>query len=223
MSKILIVTAHPDDEVLGCGGMIAKYSEIHDFYCFIFGEGALARDDSNLEDVRLLRAQQQAAATILGIRGSLVLDQPDNRFDSVPFLSFVKSIEQFSEQRGPFDYVFTHYQGDLNVDHQIVSKATQTAFRPQPDSQCEGLFFYEVLSSTEWGDSQFKPNLFIDISGYIRTKLDAFKCYESEIKESPHPRSTVGISNLAGSRGNQIGYRAAEGFMIGYLREGLEL
>jgi len=219
MFKMFVIVAHPDDEI-GCGGTMAKYSEEYEISCLILGEGEMSRDGASYDVVADLKRQSRKAARILGIKNLSFKDFPDNSFDSGPMLSIVKAIERWVGALGPPDYVFTHFQRDLNVDHQMTSQAVQTVFRPEAFPDCKGLFFFEMPSSTDRFCSErlFRPTMYVDIEDTLPMKLQAFECYEGEAKGPPHPRSVKGMLDLAGYRGSCIGFSAAEAFEIGYVK-----
>ena len=218
--KVLVVAAHPDDEVIGCGGTIARLaSEGNHVTVAILGQGAVSRYTSNnqnsMANVKTLNKQSLEAAQILGIADVKHFNLPDNRFDSVDHLSIVKSLEELSSKLMP-DVVYTHNGGDLNIDHAITFRATMTCFRPIPSSSVSALYTFEVASSTEWAFSKFPPifvpDTFVDISKFLNTKINALQVYEEEMRDFPHPRSIKGISIQAHDRGSRVGVSAAEAF-----------
>jgi len=222
--NILVVAAHPDDEVLGCGGAIAKHTQNGDqVHILILAEGATSR---NLERDRKLVASELSAletaahqaSKILGVNSLFLHDFPDNRMDSCDLLDIIKIIEQAIDQYQP-QIVYTHHVGDVNIDHQLIHKATVTACRPVPNRSIQTLLFFEVPSSTEWqttgSASPFIPNWFVDISETLECKLNALEVYESEMRAYPHPRSVEAVEHLARWRGATIGVKAAEAFMLG--------
>lgn len=217
--NILVVAAHPDDEVLGCGGIIAKHSKLKDnVYLIILGEGATSRHTektkTSRKKVRELKEQAAMASAILGIKQIYYGDFPDNSFDSVPRLEIIRFIEKIREKVQP-DIVYTHFYGDLNIDHRITCEAMLTAFRPIEKTKAQKLYAFEVLSSTEWAaQSHFVPNVYRDISNTINKKVEAFKAYKDEIKTWPHPRSIEGIEVLAKKRGSEAGLGYAEAFVL---------
>jgi N-acetylglucosamine malate deacetylase 1 len=221
--NILIVAAHPDDEILGCGGSIAKWiKDGHEVNVLIMAEGATSRDEERNRDVRQeeLRKLVQAAnraGEILGVRSVDLLDYPDNRMDSVDLLDVVKSIEDTIQKLKP-KVVVTHHAGDLNIDHQITHQAVITACRPQPGQTVRRILSFEVPSATEWQSyacvSPFIPNWFEDISDTLNLKIKALEAYESEMREWPHARSIKALEHLARWRGASVGAEAAEAFML---------
>ena len=207
--KVLVIAAHPDDEVLGCGGTIARHvTEGDDVHVMFIADGETARTMA-VKPNRNIAAYN--ASKILGTQPPIFLDWTDQRLDTLPMLQITRAIEAQVEKIQP-SVVYTHHAGDLNLDHRIVHQAAMTALRPLPSAPCRDLFTFEVLSSTEWGTA-FMPNHFVCISAYMNLKLDALRCYGDEMRDPPHPRSLMGISNLAKSRGNSVGIHFAEAFM----------
>ncbi len=222
--KVLVVAAHPDDEVLGCGGTIAKHSRAGDsVHVVILGEGVTSRDPgrdrgrraSELEDLRkrLLRANR-----VLGTKSTTLLDLPDNRLDTLPRLEVIKKVEALIGKIGP-ELVYTHHSSDVNVDHRRIHEAVVTACRPQPGVRVKRLLFFEVASSTEWqppgSGAPFTPNWFVDVSSTLSLKLKALAAYKPEMRAWPHARSIRAVQALAHWRGATVGCSAAEAFMLG--------
>ncbi|WP_347272944.1 PIG-L deacetylase family protein [Candidatus Kuenenia sp.] len=218
--KVLIIAAHPDDEILGCGGTIARLvREGNEAYTLILGEGITSRDEKRdrakrQKDVENLKVQIQKANKTIGVEKFFTFDFPDNRFDSVPLLDIVKVIEDIKGKIKP-DTVFTHYQKDLNIDHQITYRAVLTASRPLPDETIKEIYSFEVLSSTEWNyPLSFSPDVFFDVSEAIDSKLKAMAEYKSELRDYPHPRSLEGIKQNAQLWGIKSGLKYAEAFKV---------
>ncbi len=221
--KYLIIAAHPDDEVLGCGGSIAKWvKDGHEVHVLIMAEGSTSRDKhrdraSRKETLSILAQSAKRAAEILGVETIELLDYPDNRMDSVDLLDVVKTIEDYTEKLKP-DVVITHHAGDLNIDHQIIHHAVITACRPQPEQTVKRILSFEVPSATEWQSStvfnHFVPNWFENISETLELKIKALKAYKSEMRKWPHARSIEAVEYLARWRGASSGCEAAESFMV---------
>ena len=216
--NVLVVVAHPDDEVLGMGGAIAKHVRDGDnVFCVSMTDGVSSRSDKAKSSVEKRAASADAAARALGFSWLKRLKFNDNALDSYPLLEIIKSIEHMALELKPY-VVYTHHPGDLNVDHRTVFEAVLTIFRPKSEPFAEELRLFEVPSSTEFALGKlvdcFKPNLFVDISTTINLKLDAVSCYSQEILPPPHPRSLEGIENLARYRGNQVALEHAEAFEI---------
>ncbi len=223
--KVLLIAAHPDDEVLGCGGTIAKHVKNEDdVHVIIMAEGLTSRDERRERENRITELSQlaqtaQEANRLLGVSSLTLHAFPDNRMDSVDLLDVVKLVETAIDMYQP-DIVYTHHAGDVNIDHRIVHQAVVTACRPVPGHCVKTLLFFEVLSSTEWqkpgSAPAFLPNYFVDISMTMECKLQALEVYQSEMREWPHPRSIKAVEYLAGWRGATAGVKASEAFMLGY-------
>ena len=218
MNKILIVVAHPDDEVLGCGGTITRLNkEGYELYTLILGEGITSRDDKRSKEKRgreiaNLKEQAKKANELIGVKKVFFHDFPDNRFDTVPFLDIVKVIEKIKNQIKP-EIIFTHYEKDLNIDHQITYKAVITATRPLREETVKEVYSFEIPSSTEWSyPLSFSPNVFYNISETMNIKLKALEEYKSEVKEYPHPRSLEAVELTAKNWGIKVGVNYAEAF-----------
>lgn len=219
---IVILAGHPDDEVLGCGGTIAKLAdEGATIHVAFLADGVFSRvGDASAQQAELIarRAAAQKACDILGVTSVFFGDFPDNRMDTVALLDIIKPIEALVAKYQP-DTVFTHHAGDVNIDHQRIHQAVVTACRPQRGHPVKTLLCFEVSSSTEWqlpGSAPvFAPNWFVDISGTLERKLAALDVYAAELRDWPHPRSRQGIEHLAHWRGATVGVDAAEAFMLG--------
>ncbi|WP_457601071.1 PIG-L deacetylase family protein [Hydrogenivirga sp.] len=220
MKTVLVVVAHPDDEVLGCGGTIAKLvKDNYRTFTLILGEGITSRDSERRrkvreEEIKELKACALRANKILGVEDIFFFDLPDNRFDTVPFLNIVKIVEEVINRIKP-SVVFTHHRNDLNIDHRITYKAVITAARPMQGCPVKEIYSCEVLSSTEWNyPISFSPNYFVDISDTLDIKLKAMKEYKQELREYPHPRSLKGIERNAEVWGMKVGLKYAEAFEV---------
>lgn len=221
MSKqVLVVAAHPDDEVLGCGGAIARHCADGDTVSvLILAQGVVSRGVVDQQaQLDQLQAAARRANDILGVQ-RLELDRfPDNEMDSVTLLSITKRIEAALAALRP-EVVYTHHAGDVNIDHRRIHQAAVTACRPLPGQCVQQLLFFEVASSTEWqppgSAPAFLPNHFVDISTTLAKKLAALQAYECEMREFPHARSIEAVRHLACWRGATVGRDAAEAFVLG--------
>lgn len=224
MRSALIVAAHPDDEVLGCGGTAARLSaEGWAVHILIMAEGATSRDAERSRDARQaelseLQTCANAAGRIVGASSVALADFPDNRMDSVDLLEVVKRIEEAIRVHQP-ERIFTHSSKDVNIDHRVVHDAVIAATRPKPGSTVRELFFFEILSSTEWRPpcsiAPFTPSYFVDISEHLQSKTQALQVYTPELVAFPHPRSVEAVEALARYRGCSVGAYAAEAFEVG--------
>lgn len=217
MKRILVVAAHADDEALGCGGTIAAEAEKGSDVTVMFltnGVGARNVEPSDPAIARRAEASRRSG-NILGVKGIVQQNFPDNRLDSVPLLDVVKSIESVVAEFQP-SVILTHFSGDLNVDHRICHTAVVTATRPQPGHCVSTILAFEVASSTEWAFSPagFAANYFVDISRQLEKKLKALDAYHEEMRANPHPRSAGSIEALARWRGSTVGCAAAEAFSV---------
>jgi N-acetylglucosamine malate deacetylase 1 len=215
MKTILVIAAHADDEVLGCGGTIARHCREGDkvFICLL-ADGVTSRNIITSQAERQSSAKN--AAAILGAQTPIFFNYPDNKMDTVPLLEITKTIEDLIDDIRP-DRVYTHFSGDLNIDHQIVARAVLTACRPINDQSVKEILGFEVLSSTEWNFSTsatFAPNYFVDITDTFIQKINALKSYETEMRDFPHPRSIQAVGALSTLRGATVGKDKAEGFLV---------
>ena len=219
-TRVLVVAAHPDDEVLGCGATLAKWARrLVKIQVAFIADGVGAREPLAYS---LMLAERRAAAVqaseILNIAKPFFGDVPDNQADTIPLLQIVKTIESLIDQHRP-DIVLTHHNGDLNIDHQRVQHAVMTACRPQQGLSVRTILFFEVPSSTEWQSPQastaFLPTWYEDVTDTLEIKLQALQAYAVELRKAPHPRSIEGVTALARWRGATIGADAAEAFTLG--------
>lgn len=216
----LLIFAHPDDEVLGCGATVAKMTAAgFPVSTLILGEGKTSRYISSAEaknELAQLSGEMIVANRKIGVTDLFTADFPDNKFDSVPLLDIVQKIEEVKEKVKP-TIIFTHHFGDMNVDHQQTYRAVLTATRPMESEQVTDVYTCEVPSSTEWNfepGKYFTPNVFIDVAETIDVKVAAMREYASELRDWPHPRSLRHIKDLAILNGVRCGLSSAESFML---------
>ena len=222
MKRVLIVSAHPDDDILGCGGLMAKYSSSVKFKVIFIAEGSSCRfsesELGNQEVIDVINKRNTSgikALDILGVKNVEFYDLPCGRLDQVPIININKIIEQEIIQFEP-DTLFTHSESDANNDHNIISKASIMATRPNANNFVKKVFQYEILSSSEWKFTDaFLPNYFEVLTGdQVKLKWDALAEYETEVKKFPFPRSYDGIVSLAKYRGIQCGCEYAEAYRL---------
>jgi LmbE family N-acetylglucosaminyl deacetylase len=218
----LIIVAHPDDEVLGCGGLIPRLAqEGQEVFIAILGEGLTARyakpAQAEASHIKTLQAQSHLVAKTLQAKEVFHYGLPDNRFDSLPLLEIIKIIEKLIENIKP-KVIYTHHAGDLNIDHRLANQAVLTATRPIRNHPVQEIYAFEVPSSTEWAFNQlsqsFNPNVFVDISDTLNLKLKALYYYQTETRVFPHPRSPEAITATARRWGSVVGCEAAEAFEL---------
>jgi LmbE family N-acetylglucosaminyl deacetylase len=222
MKTVLVIAAHPDDEVLGCGGTIARLSKqgvaVH---VVILANGLTSRPGFPADQADRLLSEHhdraRRAGALLGARSVSLLGLPDQQMDTLPLLDITQSIEREIARLQP-DTIFTQHGGDLNSDHALTYRATLTATRPMAGSVVRRVYAYEVASSTEWAFSRFAPvfhpNVFFDITASLDQKLAAMQIYESEVRSFPHPRSFQALHAAAQRWGSVAGLTAAEAFEL---------
>ena len=219
---VLVVAAHPDDEILGCGATAARLvQEGHDVYFAILGEGITSRhgtrDAADASQLSRLQQHARTASHKVGVKELFLHKLPDNRLDTVPLLEVVKLVEDLVEKLRP-EVVYTHHGGDLNIDHGVIHRAVLTATRPVAGQRVREIYAFEVPSSTEWAfqrlEPVFRPNVFVDVSRTLEIKIAAMACYETESREFPHPRSPEALRAIAARWGSVAGCAAAEAFEL---------
>lgn len=221
MSKILVIAAHPDDEVLGMGGTIAKLTQAgNEVYVLIVTDGSSSqyRDSDELskiiEDKKL---ETKACADVLGVKKVFYGELPDMKLDCTPHIAINQVIEKTIDEVQP-QFVYTHFWGDVNMDHQQVYKSTLVAVRPVMGQIVKKLYCYRVPSSTEWtpnkADTMFMPNVFVDINDVAEQKYKAFAKYSTELRDYPHPRSVQYLRETDKATGLKVGLYCAEEFVL---------
>lgn len=208
--KILVIAAHPDDELLGCGGTLALHARAGDQITAVIAcEGeSLRYGESGVGQSSHMRR----AAQVVGFKDVRLLGFPDQRLDTVTLTEVITPLERVMREVRPH-IVYCQYGGDINCDHQLLFKAALVATRPT-ENHIEAVYVFDTASSTEWAYPRtFVPDTWVDISSTLEIKLQAMACYESEVREYPHPRSLKGLEHRAKAWGNQTCLDAAEVFM----------
>lgn len=213
--RVLVVAAHPDDETLGCGGMLASLSDrgAESFVIFV-ADGVTSRLEQ-VQSTEERRRSAEQAMSVLGVSGVFDLGFSDQLLDTVALTEVANAIGDVVESVRP-SAVFTHSASDLNLDHRLTLEATLVACRPVPDSSVRRVLSFEVLSSTGWfpGVTSFDARYFFDISLTLDRKVAALNCYSDEMRPWPHARSIASVESLARSRGSSVGLPAAEAFEV---------
>ncbi len=221
MKKVLVIAAHPDDEVLGVGGTVAKLNSLGaECHLLIVTDGSSAqyRDSDHLQEIiDAKKAETKNCSDVLGFKTIHYGEQPDMRLDKTPHIQINQVIEKVIDEVQP-DTVFTHFWGDVNRDHQEVYKSTLVAVRPVMGQVVKELYCYRVPSSTEWtpnkADTMFMSNYFVDIEKFAEQKYKAFACYATELRDYPHPRSVQYLRENDKVVGLRVGMLAAEEFVM---------
>lgn len=219
--NIAVIAAHPDDEIIGVGGTLIKHVQAGDSVSIlIVSEGRSSRlakyedFDKNIIDEYICETQK--AKEVIGAKNLKVLKLPNNRLDKLDLIDIIKAIQIELDEIEP-QIIYTHFYDDLNIDHRLISQAVVTAARALPGSRIKEILMFETLSSTEQAyaiGKCFSPNLFVDITEFLQQKLLAMKCYDSELRSSPHPRSLEMIEKNAQVWGAKCGVDAAEAFVV---------
>ena len=215
-NNILIIAAHPDDEILGCGGLIAKYRNNSIINTVFMSDGVTSRTDANKKKIFKRKNSSKKLFKKFNLNEPVFLDFPDNQMDKVPFLNIVIKIEKYMKKFRP-NTIITHYENCLNIDHKITFNAVVTACRPLKGNSVKKILSFEIPSSTDWAlnkGKNFQPNFYVDISNFINDKIKMLKFYKDELRTYPHSRSIKSIKSLASVRGTSSGVKYAEGFYL---------
>ena len=208
--RVLVVAAHPDDEILGCGGTLLKHKEMGDtiFACIVTKAHTSLWTDE-YKQKKLVEAQE--VDNLIGFEERYYCHLPTLHLSSQPTLKVNGTINEVVQAVKP-DIIYTHHEHDVNKDHGLVYEAVMAATRPIEDRI--KVCCFETLSSTEWSNKPFQPNYYVNIDSYIDKKIEAFCKYESEVKQYPHPRSPEGIRILSQKRGIDVCVKHAEAFIV---------
>ncbi len=205
--NVLVVAAHPDDEVLGAGGTIIKHVFNKDRVTVL-----IVTEAAGYPDTEERKDEARKVHAFLGAK-TLFGNLPTVRLDTIPQTRLNGVLENAVSEIKP-EIIYTHHYGDVNKDHRLVFDATLVATRPQVEGGVKAVLSYETVSSTEWGNHAFNPDVYVDITKFLGKKLAAMKMYKRELKDYPHPRSLEAISNLAKTRGSEVCVNAAEAFKL---------
>ena len=221
-TRLLVVAAHPDDEVLGCGGTLAKaVSRGVQVAVMFLGEGISARfpigeydSPEFLEQTAQRQQETERALSILGIQQVRYARRLCTQFDTYPLLSIVKEIEEELETFRP-TMLFTHNPSEVNIDHRITFEAVEVACRPTRDCVPQSIYTFEIVCSGGWKFlPTFRPNVFVDVNEFWEKKMEAWHAYQGEARPFPFPRSDEGLETLAKYRGMAVGLERAEAFYL---------
>ena len=212
--NILLVAAHPDDEVIGCGGTIAKHKKNGDKIHLVYltdGIGSRDKIEQKQKDIR--NSGLNDFLTYFKPASYATFNFPDNAMDSIPLIEITKRIEKIIQKIKP-QIIYTHSEYDLNIDHRVTLEAVKTATRPQGKHIVKEIYSFYINSSSDWSfrNQNFNPDVYIDVSKEIKQKEKFLNFYKSEMRPSPHPRSIDNILNFASVNGSTIGVRFAEAF-----------
>ncbi len=216
-NNILIVVAHPDDELLWIGWTILKHIDNWDIVNILILSNWEDSRWAEISDNNKRQLQANKVKELLWVKKIYLDNLPDNQFDKISLLKITQLVEKYISDINPI-IIYTHHANDLNIDHRLTNQAVLTACRPQPWFSVKNIFTFETLSSTEWqnktSENIFKPNYYIDIEKYIGKKIDIMKIYKDELREFPHPRSLKAIEILSNFRWIEVWYKNAEAFEI---------
>ena len=210
--NVLVIAPHPDDEILGVGGSIAKHkAEGHNVYICIVTKGMAPMFDE--QSVSRVRNEATEAHKLLGVINTFFLDITAVSLEEISKYKITASILEVVDKIKP-EIVYLPHRGDIHLDHKIVFDASMVALRPIRDHVVKEIYCYETLSETEWDApnvaNAFIPNTWVDITKFINTKLEAMSVFESQVHAFPHPRSIKSIEALSLYRGSNMGIKNAE-------------
>lgn len=215
--RALVIAPHPDDEILGVGGVIARLSRVgHEVDVVVVTTGKPPLFDE--EYVRQVRREASEAHEILGVRETTFLEEfPAAGLDGVPAHRLNQVLTEVLREKRP-DILFVPFAGDIHRDHQMTFASALVAARPVHEWKVRAIYAYETLSETNWYappvTPAFLPNSFFDIAEVLEVKLDALRAYRSQVKPFPNERSLEAVEALARVRGATVGVEAAEAFVL---------
>lgn len=214
--RVLVIAAHPDDEVLGMGGTIALHSDRGDAVrILVVTDGSSTQYPGDAEIRARKEGEARAAAAELGVTDYVHLDFPDMRLDTLAHVDVNRVVEEHMRDHEP-EVVYA-VQPDVNLDHRALFDAVAVATRPTPGQPVRRLLTYAPTSSTEWTPAVlnwFVPNWYVDVTDTLERKVAAFAHYETERREYPHPRSERAVRAAASFHGSACGCEYAEPFVL---------
>lgn len=214
--NVLVIAPHPDDEILGCGGTIAKHiAKGHDVYVCIVTRGKLPLFSD--EGVKIVRKECADAHKYLGVKETIFLDFPAAMLEEIPRHELNDSLCHIVQRVKP-EEVYIPHRGDMQLDHKMIADAAMVALRPKYEHVAKRIYAYETLSETGWDIpntvNEFIPTVYNDISDYLDRKLQAMRFYQSQLAPYPNPRSIEALEALAKYRGSTVNKKAAEAFSL---------
>ena len=220
MKKVLVVAPHADDEILGCGGVIAKYLDAGNqvFVAVMTNAAVGAPELFDAESIKVIRAEAKQSHELLGVTETVYFDFPAPQLEQYPQYKIASALNQLIREK-QVDTLFIPHKGDLHLDHGVIYNACLVAARPVPGQCVKHIYAYETLSETEWGhptpEAVFIPRKYIELNKQqFEQKLAAMSCFASQLKDFPNTRSLEAIRNLAALRGATVGVNYAEAFDI---------
>lgn len=219
MNKVIVIAPHPDDEVLGCGATIARHSAVGDEVIVIIATNASKGAPELYNEVDVINTRKEAndAHILLGVNETIFMDFPAPALNAFPMYKISLALSEIFNQHKP-SYLYLPHPGDLHLDHNAVYRAALVAARPQGVHKIANIYCYETLSETEWaprqGNNSFIPDHFVDVTDFFDKKLEAMRCFQSQLKVFPHTRSREAIIALASLRGSTVGVKKAEAFEV---------
>ncbi len=215
MERILVISPHPDDEVLGCGGIMKRLTYIgQNVFVLVITRGK--KEMYSQEKILNVRQEAINAHKIIGVSETRFLDFPAPNLDLVSIAEIASAISAVIKELH-ISILYLPHKGDIHHDHKVVFDAGLVAARPVNGNSVKRIYSYETLSETEWaapfGDDAFIPTSFINITDFFAVKLEALKCFKSQLREFPNPRSLKSVEALATLRGSTVGFAYAEAFM----------